>query len=196
MKSALEPGPDASGGTVSHDDEPLVLVDEDDQEVGFLDKRRCHDGQGVLHRAFSVFVFDGRGRVLLQQRAPGKRLWPMYWSNSCCSHPRRGEAVEAAVARRLHEELGLRVDAQYLYKFRYHASFGDAGAEHELCWVYTGVAHEQAHPNASEIHALRWVEAAELDVEMAHHPERFTPWSVIEWHDIRRRYHAATDPQE
>lgn len=196
MKDTVEQPSDPAGVTVSYDDEPLVLVDEQDREIGFLDKRRCHDGEGVLHRAFSVFVFDDRGRVLLQQRAPGKRLWPMYWSNSCCSHPRRGEGVEAAVVRRLHEELGLRVDVQYRFKFRYYASFGSTGAEHELCWVYTGVTSDQVRPNASEINAVRWVEAAELDAEMAHHPERFTPWSVIEWRDIRHHYHPATHPQE
>jgi len=92
---------------VSFDDEPLILVDEDDNEVGYRSKGECHEGHGILHRAFSIFLFDKRGRVLLQQRAAGKRLWPLHWSNSCCSHPRRGETMDQALHRRLREELGL-----------------------------------------------------------------------------------------
>ena len=75
---------------VSFDSEELILVDTQDHELGYCSKAQCHDGDGVLHRAFSLFVFDRRGRVLLQQRSAQKRLWPLYWSNSCCSHPRRG----------------------------------------------------------------------------------------------------------
>ena len=79
----------------------LILVDSDDRETGFLSKEECHRGQGTLHRAFSVFVFNREGEILLQQRSGSKPLWPLYWSNSCCSHPRRGEHVEAAARRRL-----------------------------------------------------------------------------------------------
>ena len=86
---------------VSFDDEPLILVDENDREIGYRSKVDCHTGHGTLHRAFSIFLFDNRGRVLLQQRAAGKPLWPLYWSNSCCSHPRRGESMQQALHRRL-----------------------------------------------------------------------------------------------
>ena len=78
---------------VSFDDEPLVLVDSADHDQGFLDKASCHDGDGVLHRAFSVFLFNSKLELLLQQRSGQKRLWPMWWSNSCCSHPRKGETM-------------------------------------------------------------------------------------------------------
>ncbi len=96
-----------SNEMVSFDDEPLVLVDHDDHEVGFMDKASAHEGKGTLHRAFSLFVFNAKGELLLQQRAPGKRLWPGFWSNTCCSHPRRGETMDNAIHRRLSEELGL-----------------------------------------------------------------------------------------
>src|ERR1700751_6097528 len=79
-------------GTV--DSEPLILVDDADREVGHLDEAQCHAGAGVLHRAFSLLIFNGNGETLLQQRAPSKRLWPLYWSNSCCSHPRGAESME------------------------------------------------------------------------------------------------------
>src|SRR5450755_3491655 len=94
-------------GGIMADSDALILVDEADRRLGSLSKEACHEGRGILHRAFSLLIFNGRGELLVQQRAPSKRLWPLYWSNSCCSHPRRGETMEAAIKRRLHEELGL-----------------------------------------------------------------------------------------
>ena len=88
---------------VSSEAEELILVDEQDNETGYLSKAACHDGDGVLHRAFSVFLFNDRGELLLQQRSPSKRLWGGYWSNSCCSHPRRGESIQVATRRRLRD---------------------------------------------------------------------------------------------
>jgi len=120
------------------DSESLILVDEADREVGHLDKLRCHQGRGVLHRAFSLLIFNDSGELLLQQRAASKRLWPLYWSNSCCSHPRRAETLETAIHRRLYEELGLRCPLHFLFKFQYQAQFDAAGAEQELCSVFVG----------------------------------------------------------
>src|SRR5690625_5968564 len=95
-----------------------------------MSKADCHDGDGVLHRAFSVFLFDADGRLLIQQRVAEKRLWPLYWANSCCSHPRAGEETEEAVPRRLDEELGVSADVEYVYKFQYQARFGPRSEEH------------------------------------------------------------------
>lgn len=103
---------------VSCESELLILVDEQDREIGHGSKAACHDGEGVLHRAFSLFIFNEAGELLLQQRSAQKRLWPMFWSNSCCSHPRQGETMEQAVHRRLEQELGMTSALQYLYKFR------------------------------------------------------------------------------
>ena len=103
------------------DSDALILVDEADRGLGHLSKALCHAGRGVLHRAFSLLIFNNRGELLLQQRASTKRLWPLYWSNSCCSHPRRAESMELAIRRRLLEELGLKCDLQFLFKFRYQA---------------------------------------------------------------------------
>src|SRR2546421_1371118 len=86
---------------ISPDCEPLILVDEADREIGHMSKAQCHQGGGVLHRAFSLLLFNDAGELLLQQRAASKRLWPRHWSNSCCSHPRRAETLEAATHRRL-----------------------------------------------------------------------------------------------
>jgi isopentenyl-diphosphate delta-isomerase len=173
---------------VSFDSEELILVDPQDHEIGYRSKAQCHDGDGVLHRAFSLFVFDRRGRVLLQQRSAQKRLWPLYWSNSCCSHPRRGESVEQAAHRRLYQELRLRADLRFLYKFTYHATYEDLGAEHELCWVYAGTTSDEVRANANEIAACRFITPAALDAELAAAPERFTPWLKLEWNRIRRDF--------
>src|SRR5690606_1697261 len=91
---------------VSNSGEELILVDELDREIGSDTKSACHTGSGILHRAFSIFVFNDDNELLLQQRAPSKPLWPNYWSNTCCSHPRRGETMDQAVSRRLLQELG------------------------------------------------------------------------------------------
>ena len=118
------------------DSDALILVDEADRSLGLLSKALCHEGRGVLHRAFSLLIFNACGELLIQQRAAAKRLWPMYWSNSCCSHPRGDESLEAATQRRLYEELGIRCPLQFLFKFQYQAQFDATGAENELCSVY------------------------------------------------------------
>jgi isopentenyl-diphosphate Delta-isomerase len=97
---------------VCSDDEQLILVDSEDRDIGFVAKADAHLGRGTLHRAFSVFVFNPVGELLLQQRAKSKRLWPGYRSNTCCSHPRRGEKMDSAIRRRFQEELGLRAELE------------------------------------------------------------------------------------
>jgi isopentenyl-diphosphate delta-isomerase len=166
---------------VSSEAEQLILVDDDDREQGYLSKAACHDGAGTLHRAFSAFLFNAPGELLLQQRAVSKRLWPGYWSNSCCSHPRRGESMSTATGRRLDEELNLAADLRFVYKFRYQAPFGDLGSEHELCHVFLGRIDADVRPNEEEIAAIRFVSAQTLDTELSEHPERFTPWFKLEW---------------
>ncbi|MDB5985854.1 MAG: isopentenyl-diphosphate delta-isomerase [Nevskia sp.] len=194
MASAEQLMEQLSDRVVSFDDEPLILVDPQDREIGFLPKADAHVGHGTLHRAFSLFVFDPQGRVLLQQRAAGKRLWPQFWSNTCCSHPRRGEDMESAIHRRLEEELGFECELRFLFKFQYQAQFDADGAENELCWVYAG--HSDAAPkvNANEIAALRYVAPDALDAEIEAQPAAFTPWFKIEWARLRREYSEVMAP--
>ena len=177
-----------NGKEVSSDSEMLILVDAADQEQGYLSKRECHDGDGILHRAFSVFLFNERGELLLQQRGPDKRLWPMYWTNTCCSHPREGESLPLATERRLREELNTRANLEFVYKFEYQARFGEHGSEHELCSVYLGRLLEDAVANDTEIAALRLVGAEELSREIESEPERFTPWLRLEWHRLNEEF--------
>lgn len=173
---------------VSSEAEELILVDADDREIGTLDKGACHDGEGVLHRAFSLFIFNPRGELLLQQRSSAKRLWPLYWSNSCCSHPRRGETMEEATVRRLDDELRMAADLEFVYKFAYQARYDATGSENELCRVYLGRTDDPVTPNPNEIAAVRWLSADEVSFELSRHPERFTPWFKLEWQRLQDRH--------
>jgi len=173
---------------VSNGSEQLILVDELDREVGFKAKNDCHTGKGVLHRAFSIFVFNGDNELLLQQRSPSKMLWPSYWSNTCCSHPRRGESMDEAVSRRLVQELGFQCPLEFLYKFKYQAQFGAIGAEHEYCWVYHGRYDGAVDVNVNEIAAWRFIGVDDLERQLAAAPDTFTPWFKMEWVHIKANY--------
>lgn len=173
---------------VSSESEELILVDLADTVVGFASKAAAHDGDGILHRAFSVFLTDADGRILLQQRASGKRLWAGYWANSVCSHPRRGESMALATERRMREELGVAVDVEFCFTFDYHARFGTLGSERELCSVFLGtVDPAEIEHNRTEVGAVRWISPADLDRELTEHPEHFTPWLHLEWERLRER---------
>jgi isopentenyl-diphosphate Delta-isomerase len=170
----------------------LILVDETDRDLGQLSKALCHEGRGVLHRAFSLLIFNGSGELLIQQRAASKRLWPMYWSNSCCSHPRSSESLEFAAQRRLFEELGINCPLQYLYKFQYQAQFDATGAENELCSVFIGRSSGPIRANSEEIYDWRWISPAALNEEIAVQGGRaFTPWFMLEWARIWRDHRQA-----
>lgn len=173
---------------VSSEAEELILVDADDNTTGYLSKAACHDGDGIQHRAFSLFLFDADGRLLLQQRAAGKRLWPGFWSNSCCSHPRRGESMQTATQRRLRDELNCTSELEYVYRFAYQASYGSLGAENELCHVYLGSVSADVRPNEREIAAIRFVPANEVERELADAPALYTPWFKMEWQALQQQH--------
>jgi len=179
---------ETSAKIVSSEDECLILVDRDDNETGILSKAACHDGDGTLHRAFSVFLFNRDGELLLQRRASGKRLWPMFWSNSCCSHPRQGESIKVAAERRLQDELHAIAALEFIYKFSYQAKFRELGAEHELCHVLLGFLENEPTANETEIEALRFVSAKKLDKEFQTNPESFTPWFKMEWQRLNEEF--------
>lgn len=179
---------------VSSESDTLILVDDNDQEIGEMTKDKCHSGDGTLHRAFSLFIFNDKGDVLLQQRSNQKRLWPMYWSNSCCSHPRAGETMDDAVNRRLHQELGLQSELQYVYKFQYHAPFGEQGSERELCWVYLGMCDGEVKTNSNEIADWRFINSEALEAELADKSEQFTPWFKMEWQRLNQEYSEVLRP--
>lgn len=182
------------GRIVSSEGEALILVDDDDREIGTLSKGRCHDGEGILHRAFSMFLFDHQGRVLMQQRAAGKRLWPMYWANSCCSHPRAGEDLDEATGRRALEELGTSPELHFIYKFRYQARYKNLGSEHELCSVYVGRAEARdVRPNPSEVADWRFASRHEVETLMDDPDSPVTPWFRLEWEALQGPYRPAVE---
>ena len=169
---------------VSSEAEELILVDSDDNETGHLSKAACHDGGGVLHRAFSVFLFDDDGRLLLQRRAAGKRLWPGFWSNSCCSHPRRGESMQVATERRMRDELNANAELEFVYRFQYQAQYDETGAECELCHVFVGRVETPVKPNDHEIESVRMLTVAEVNDALSRKPDDFTPWFKMEWRTL------------
>ncbi len=164
---------------MSSDPEFVVLVDAQDQAIGQEEKLRAHQ-LGLLHRAFSVFIFRGSGaglEVLLQQRNPLKYHCPSLWTNACCSHPRAGEEIVAAAERRLPEELGIQIKLKSVGHFLYRAEFSNGLIEHELDHVLVGYYEETPLPfNPEEVAAVRWETLKNLRIEWEQKPETFTPW--------------------
>ena len=152
-----------------------MLVDRDDREIGTEEKLRAHE-TGALHRAFSVFVFDDQQRVLLQRRAAGKYHSAGLWSNTCCGHPRPGEDVGAAAARRLTEEMGIRVSLTPRGAFIYQASLTNGLTEHELDHVFVGRFNGDPSPDHGEADDWAWTPVAALEADCATRPERYTAW--------------------
>ena len=173
-----------NGAVVSED--LLIAVDDRDRPLGPHSRASCHRGEGILHRAFSVYLFDRRLRVLLQRRSIHKPLWPRYWANSCCSHPRWGEATTDAAHRRIREELGLRVQLQHVFSFQYRARFSERSAEHEFCHVFAGVTHRMAEPDPQEVEDCIFVEPVRLDKELESRRGAYAPWLHLGWRALRR----------
>ncbi len=156
-------------------EERVVLVDERDRELGQADKLEAHRA-GTLHRAFSLFVFDAAGRVLLQRRAEGKYHSAGRWSNTCCGHPRPGEGTEAAARRRLNEEMGVDCELERVGRFVYRAAVGGDLVEHEVDHVLIGRFDGEPRPDPREVSEWRWVDLGALVQDAAAHPERYTVW--------------------
>ncbi|MGE5342378.1 MAG: isopentenyl-diphosphate Delta-isomerase [Candidatus Omnitrophota bacterium] len=163
----------------------LILVDGQNNIIGYETKAKCHEGTGMLHRAFSIFVFNENKQLLLQKRSALKPLWPLYWSNSVCSHPRRGEDDVEAAHRRLNEEIHIDIPLTFLFDFRYQAAFHDRGSENERCSVYIGITNSKIIPNPEEIAEWKYVDLAALDQDLDAFPDHYTPWFNIEWRRIR-----------
>ena len=181
-----------NGDVVSFDNEALIIVDAQDRILGHGTKAELHQGTGTLHRAFSIFLFNDAGHVLLQQRSADKPLWPEFWSNTCCSHPRRGESYGIATRRRLKEELGVEAPLRFTHRFRYQAQFSAEGAEHELCSVYVGRIDGDPKPNPQEVSDWQWISPSALDEWLETNPQNLTPWFKLEWAALRSGEHAET----
>jgi|GEM_PF-623825 len=155
----------------------VVLVDDQGIPTGTMDKLAAHSGFGVLHSAFSVFLYDTAGRVLLQRRAEKKHHFRNKWSNTCCSHPLPGETVTAAASRRLLEEVGITASVEVVGSFTYRAPDLDSGLiEVEFDYVLIGEYEGEVAPNPEEVSDVQWVKYEELRGQIAINPEAYTPW--------------------
>ena len=159
-------------------EEQVVLVSEKDEILGVMDKMQAHEN-GILHRAFSVFLFNDKGEMLLQKRAADKYHSPNQWTNAVCSHPRMGETYMEEAQRRLKEELGIETPITYRFNFLYKADVGQNLWEHELDHVFTGNFEGEFKLNEEEVSEVRYISIDELDKEMSANPENFTEWFKI-----------------
>lgn len=157
-------------------EQPVILVDQDDKITGQSSKLKAHQGKGLLHRAISVYLFNPRKELLIQQRSKHKLLWPLVWANTCCSHPFPGETYLHAANRRLSEEMGLTVDLKLSHKFVYQAEYKQVGSEHEMYQMLIGVSPQKPHPNPREVADWKYVSLAQLNKEIKSSPGKFTPW--------------------
>lgn len=159
-------------------DDMIVFVDDAGTPIGTSPKLAAHDGDTKLHSAFSVFLFNDKGELLLQQRALTKKTWPGVWSNSCCGHVMLHESVEAAARRRLKYELGMSVGELHLIlpDFRYRAE-KDGVVENEICPVFVGFTNTEPRPNPEEVNAVRWVAWNEFVIEVADPANGYSPWA-------------------
>lgn len=156
--------------------EQVVLVDNDDNDIGMAEKMECHHNPVKLHRAISIIILNNRDEMLITKRASAKSTWPEFWSNACCSHPRKGETPEAAAKRRMQEELGFSCNLEFLFKFVYEAKFNSEWGEHELDHIFLGYYDGPVRANHEEISEHKFVDIDELKADMEKHPEKYTPW--------------------
>mgnify|MGYP001578963936 CR=1 FL=1 len=165
----------------------LILVDKMDNEIGYDEKEKCHKGDLKLHRSFSVFIFNSDGKLLIQKRSRSKNTWPGFWSNTCCSHPYKGESAEAAARRRLKEELGFSCPLNFLFKFEYEAKYNSVWGEHEMDWVFSGYYDGNIKPNKDEIEEIKFVDVNWLKKDIKANPGKYTPWLKICFENVLDR---------
>jgi isopentenyl-diphosphate Delta-isomerase len=168
--------------------EEVVLVNEQDEPMGAMEKMEAHR-KALLHRAFSIFIFNSKGEMLLQQRAFQKYHSAGLWTNACCSHPRPGENIRDAAMRRLHEELGFTTALEKIFAFTYRTEFGNGLTEHEFDHVFIGRYDQALNPNIEEVsdHCFKTLDEIRADMESL--PEKYTSWfhlafpMVCKWAD-------------
>ncbi len=159
-------------------EENVILVDQDDRQIGLMPKMEAHE-KAELHRAFSVFILNDRGEIMLQQRAADKYHSPSLWTNTCCSHQREGESNREAGKRRLREEMGFETELKELFSFIYKAPFDNGLTEHELDHVMVGYYNDAPKINRNEVENWKWMSPKDIKKDMDSNPEQYTAWFKI-----------------
>ena len=158
--------------------EQLILVDPSDREIGSIEKMEAHV-QGLLHRAFSLFIFNTKGELLLQKRASDKYHSAGLWTNTCCSHPQFGEETSTAVNRRLQEEMGMQCANHFAFSFLYKTDFENGLTEHELDHVYVGYSDTPPTINKLEVEDFKYISMDDLVSDVEANPNNYTSWFKI-----------------
>lgn len=167
--------------------EKVILVDENDLQTGLMEKMEAHLS-GRLHRAFSVFIFNSSGELLLQQRAIDKYHSGGKWTNTCCSHPRQGEETLAAAKRRLKEEMGLVCELTYGFHFIYKAKLSEGISEHEYDHVFFGISDQSPHPDPAEVASFKYMDMNTLAQDIKANSEIYTEWLKICFGQVMETY--------
>lgn len=165
--------------------EYVLLVDEDDNEIGTMEKLQAHQ-EAALHRAISIFIFNDNNELLLQQRAAVKYHSPLQWTNTCCTHPRKDEGVMAAAVRRLSEEMNMACELSHQYSFIYKAVLDEGLTEHELDHVFFGRSNLLPVPNPAEVADCKYMSLADIEKEIAADPARYTEWFKLMLNSIKK----------
>ncbi len=162
-------------------EEFVILVDENDNQIGTEEKVTCHLPNGKLHRAFTALLFDKDGRLVITRRAKEKMLWPSDWDGTFASHPRESETYVSSGERRMPEELGIKGKLDYLHKFEYHVPYKDVGSENEICGTLIGIIDADIilKKIEGEIDEIKWISAKELLLELKTNPQIYCPWMLI-----------------
>lgn len=163
----------------------VILVSPQDEVLGVMEKMKAHQ-KGALHRAFSVFIFNDKGQMLLQQRAAKKYHGGLLWTNACCSHPYPHECVEAAAERRLREELRFTTPLQKIFSFTYRAEVENNLIEHEYDHVFAGEYSGEVRPDVDEVQAYAYRSMEEIDALIIRQPDSFTAWFKIAFPQVER----------
>jgi len=150
----------------------LVVVDKNDRILRLESRDKCQEGKGILHRAFSVYIFNNEGKLLIQKRSKYKELWPFYWAPSCCSHPVKGESYVKAGERRLKQELGFTVPLRMIDKFVYQAKYKNIGSENEMCAILIGRYSGDIKVDPKEVAEFKWVDPYKIDLSK----DYYAPW--------------------
>jgi isopentenyl-diphosphate delta-isomerase len=158
--------------------EYVILVDNQDNDIGVMEKLQAHQ-EGLLHRAFSVFIFNDKEELLLQQRALSKYHSAGLWTNTCCSHPRPNETVKDAAHRRLFEEMGLSCDLKIKTNFVYKTSFENGLTEHEFDYVLIGNTNQNPIINKEEVESYKWLSVSDIKKDIVSNPNHYTSWFKI-----------------